>query len=190
MKHITDLEFNALFPREISQHSKLYWSSREAIDIAINWLKGCSNILDIGSGNGKFCLIGSHLITADFTGVELRKNLVDYATKIAKETKSNSIFIHDDVKNIDFTPYNGFYFYNSFAEHIRINSQFHSLDEKMIDSDEVYNFYQEILFKKLKTVKKGSLFVTHNNEGLFMPDSFELKEMTSDNELALWEKIS
>tara|TARA_B100000809_G_scaffold226147_1_gene237601 strand:+ start:168 stop:740 length:573 start_codon:yes stop_codon:yes gene_type:complete len=189
MKDITDLEFNKLFPREISQHSKLYWSSREAIDTAINWLRDCTNILDIGSGNGKFCLIGSHLIDADFTGVELRENLITHARKVAKETNSNTTFIHDDVKNIDFLKYDGFYFYNSFAEHIRIHNQFNSIDKQMEDSDDVYEFYQKVLFNKLKASRKGSLFVTHNNEGLFMPDSFELREMTNDNELALWEKI-
>ena len=188
MKTITDLEFNKLYPREISQHSQLYWSSREAIEKAISWLKDCTNILDIGSGNGKFCLIGSHLIDAKFTGVERRENLVFHAVKVAKETKSLVQFIHDDVKNINFSNYDGFYFYNSFAEHIRHNNKFHSIDKEMEDSDEVYDFYQKILHNKLTTTKKGCLFVTHNNEARFMPESFELLEMTDDNELTLWKK--
>jgi SAM-dependent methyltransferase len=189
MKHISDKEFNALFPREISQHSKLYWSSKEAIEIAVTWLKPCKNILDIGSGNGKFCLIGSHLISSKFTGVELRENLVILAKEVALNTNSNAVFINDDIKNIDFSGYDAFFFYNSFAEHISIENRFTPIDDKMTNSDVKYEFYQTILNQKLKTTKIGSLFVTHNNEGLFMPDSFELQEMTNDNELGLWKKI-
>jgi SAM-dependent methyltransferase len=186
MKNISDKEFNALFPREISQHSKLFWSSKEAIEVAIDWLSPCRNILDIGSGNGKFCLIGSHLINAKFTGVEIRETLVHHAKKVALDTKSKVIFIHDDVKHIDCSSFDGFFFYNSFGEHICTSGAF---DNQMENSDDVYEFYQNILAKKLDSTKKGTRFVTHNNEGLFMPDTFELQEMTDDNELALWVKI-
>lgn len=185
MKNISDEEFNNLFPAEISDHSKLFWSSREAIETAVNWLDGCKNILDIGSGNGKFCLIGSYLIDAQFTGVEIRETLVQHAQKIALSTNTNTSFIHDDVKNIDCSVYDGFFFYNSFGEHICTSGAF---DNQIENSDAVYDFYQNILTSKLQTTKIGTRFVTHNNEGLFMPETFQLQEMTDDNELTLWIK--
>ena len=174
-----------MFPNEISDHSKIFWSPRKAIETAVNWLDGCKNILDLGSGNGKFCLIGSHLIDAKFTGVEIRETLVLHAQGVAQSTKSKTSFIHDDIKNIDCSLYDGFFFYNSFGEHICTSGSF---DNQIENSDDVYDFYQNILTEKLKTTKAGTRFVTHNNEGLFMPDSFQLQEMTEDNELTLWIK--
>ncbi len=185
LKDITDKKFDDFFPKEISQHSPVFWCTIDQVKTATQWLKYCKNILDIGSGNGKFCLIGTQLIPASFTGVEIREVLHNHAQRVAKETKSTTHFINEDIKNSDFSTYDGLFFYNAFCEHISTNE---SIDRQLKNCDATYEFYQDILFKKLSSTAKNTRFVTLNSENLFLPDSFEL--IATNKKMELWIKTS
>lgn len=183
----SDQEFDLLFPKEISKHSSTHWSSIGSIKIAIDWLKDQKNILDIGSGNGKFCIIGSQLLNSNFTGVEIRKELVEASNQIAERLKSSTKFIHEDIKNIQFSTFDAFYYYNPFCEHLCLDD---AIDDQIQNSDELFDKYETIIGNKLALTKIGTKVVCQNNDGLFMPSSFEITEIDDINEkMVLWQKI-
>jgi len=75
--------------------------------------------LDIGSGAGKFCLIGAASTKGLFYGVEQRKELVNLCKSIAKTHQINNVEIfHSNITEISFSDYDAFYFYNPFYENI------------------------------------------------------------------------
>ena len=53
--------------------------------------KSGTKILDIGSGAGKFCLIGAIHTKGNFTGVEQRENLVAHSNKIASRYEIDNV---------------------------------------------------------------------------------------------------
>lgn len=65
--------------------------------------KPTDKILDIGSGVGKFCCIGSAVTDAHFYGVEKRKTLTNLSNKIKRNYKlKNAHFINNDFTALDF----------------------------------------------------------------------------------------
>ena len=76
-------------------------------------------VLDIGSGAGKFCVIGALHTKGTFHGVEQRRNLHIISKKLVKEFEVTNVkFIHSNIDRITFFNYNAFYFFNPFEENI------------------------------------------------------------------------
>ena len=111
-------------------------------------------ILDIGSGIGKFCIVGAQISKATFTGIELRSNLVKEAAQIAKKLNiPNVSFINDDITNIGFEHFDAFYFYNPFGEHIAVADWI----DKAIDFSEKQLFVLEkyVQYESWKVLETG-----------------------------------
>src|SRR5690606_25332680 len=87
--------------------------------------------LDIGSGSGKFCLIGSLTSPGQFVGVERRKYLCEVAKESAIRLGSSAKFSNEDAFVIDWSYYDAFYLYNPFYElkeaDVRIDSSLEGL---------------------------------------------------------------
>ena len=118
---IEDHLFNTLYPLRIKKLSERHWTSVEVAKLAADYLVDKPNckVLDIGSGAGKFCLIGAASTKGRFYGVEQRESLVKLSQRIAKKHNVNNVeFIHSNIKEISFSDYDAFYFYNPFYENI------------------------------------------------------------------------
>ncbi len=75
--------------------------------------------LVVGSGAGKFCLVGALNSKAHFFGVEQRQSLVKMANQLAEYFRiTNSSFIHADALKIDWSEYEVIYLFNSYYEKI------------------------------------------------------------------------
>src|SRR5688572_12578412 len=112
--NIEDSEFNTLYPDEIKELSKRYWTPVEVARAAAEFLVDKPNrkVLDIGSGAGKFCLVGATATNGKFYGVEQRKSLVDLSKKIAEDHNIKNVgFIHSNITQIPFSDFEAFYFY-------------------------------------------------------------------------------
>src|SRR5690606_5330162 len=84
---ISDEEFDQIYPLSIRQKSKTHWSPIKVAKTAARLLvdKPGINVLDAGSGAGKFCLIGAASTKGIFTGVEQRKQLADMSNNLFNE---------------------------------------------------------------------------------------------------------
>jgi protein-L-isoaspartate O-methyltransferase len=118
----TDTNFHQLYPPEIAALASRHWTPISIAKDAAAFLAVGQQprILDIGSGVGKFCMVGAkNHPEAFFAGIEQRPQLTNIAQKIARQLKlTNTSFITGDFTKIDFSKYQHFYFYNAFYENL------------------------------------------------------------------------
>ena len=76
--HITDEQFNTIYPTSIRRLSEKHWTPVSVAKAAAEFLvtNPGTRVLDIGSGAGKFCMVGAVHTRGFFTGVEQREELV------------------------------------------------------------------------------------------------------------------
>jgi hypothetical protein len=181
-----DCRFNELFPRVIQKRAKRHWTPVEIIEMSVDFLaeKDCK-ILDIGSGVGKFCLVGARYYPeASFYGIEQRKELYLYAQEAKAATQvDNASFIHGNFTQTDLSGYDGFYFYNSFFENLVDQDQ---IDNKVEYSTSLYNYYCRFLFKKLEKSASGTRLVTYHSLEDEVPPCFQLVDASMDLMLKMW----
>ncbi|CAN5891217.1 hypothetical protein BH11MYX2_BH11MYX2_22400 [soil metagenome] len=77
-----------------------------------------ANILDIGAGAGKFCIIAAATVGARVRGVEHRRQLVDVARTAASKVGVHVDFVHGTLEHEDASEVDGVYLFNPFAENI------------------------------------------------------------------------
>jgi len=184
-----DQDFDQLYPIRYRSISKIHWTPVDVIKIAVDWLneKTPCKILDIGSGVGKFCLLGSILSKSTFVGVEKRKNLFDQSKKTAELLEIKRVhFINENVVNIDFTDYDAFYYFNPFCEQIATSDW---IDKKSEFSVEKYGEYEQHVFFQLQKMPKGTRVVTYCSNDFSLPASYQIRNMMFEGLLVLWVKL-
>lgn len=188
-KFIEDCEFNELYPIRVKKLSLRHWTPVEVAKKAANFLVNQPNkkILDIGSGAGKFCLIGAASTNGIFYGVEQRESLVKLSKRIAKKHKIDNVeFIHSNITEISFSDYDAFYFYNSFQENIDRSCP---IDKLIAPSEELYKIYTRYLRDQLDKTAKGTRLVTYWSNWKEIPESFNLEFLDHRGALSFWKKI-
>lgn len=119
---LTDFFFDALLPKKARDLSERHWTPTEIAIRAARLLaeKPTDHILDVGSGAGKFCVLGGLSTPGKFTGVEIRKPFFEIAEGLAEEfdLEKRVRFLNQDLLTIDWKPFTGFYLFNPFYEHI------------------------------------------------------------------------
>ncbi len=169
--------------------AEVHWSSFSSIQMVVDFLDrtDSTNILDIGSGIGKFCILGAKLTNIHFTGVEIRESLHKEAVRILKKyALENVTLIHDDIKNLDFSPFDAFYYYNPFCEHIATNNWIEKSD--FLEEDKYYE-YEDIVLQKLEQKETGTIVILHYAKTLFLSENYQLLDIQQDGEITFWKKI-
>jgi SAM-dependent methyltransferase len=182
--------FHALYPASFQALARNHWTPLIVAQKAANFLaadKG-AKVLDIGSGIGKFCLIGAHYHPgANFYGIEQRKELVEYAEAARQATGlTNVSFVHGNVTDLNFAIYDHFYFYNSFYENLAIAEK---IDENITYSVELYNRYNYFLYKQLEKKPSGTRVVTFHGMDDVLPPSYLEGGNDLDDRLKYWVKV-
>jgi ubiquinone/menaquinone biosynthesis C-methylase UbiE len=172
-KYLSDIQFDSIYPKKYQEHSARHFTP---VNIAIKAAKllvdsNADKILDIGSGVGKFCCIGSKVTDANFYGIEKRKTLINLSNKIKRKYQLKTThFINSDFTDIDFKKFNGIYFFNSFHEHMDESCV---LDETSKVSLTAYKKYHADLKLKLNECLKGTKLVTYYTYKNKIPSSFQ-----------------
>ena len=145
-------------------------------------------ILDIGSGVGKFALLGAyHNPEAFFYGVEQRLELHDYAITVKNQTGiSNVEFMHGNFTELDLQGFDHFYFYNAFYENIVGEGH---IDQNIEYSVSLYHYYCRYLFKELDKKPGGTRLVTFHSTEDELPCSYQLVGSSVDLLLKMWIKL-
>lgn len=184
----SNFNFDSLLEPDFQPLSSTFWTPLDIIQKTLDWLDitDDSKILDIGSGVGKFCITGNVLSKGQFTGVEIRKNLITESERITKELQlTRAQFIHSDIKEVPFDKYNTFFFYNPFCEHLAINE---IIDDTLDLSSENHCNYEAIISEKFNLLASGTKVVTYNSNQFIFPSSYRLKKMNKTGDLVLWIK--
>lgn len=172
-KYPANSSFDKIYPKLYQEHSARHFTP---VDIAVKAAKllvdkPTDKIVDIGSGVGKFCCIGSAVTEANFYGVEKRKTLTNLSNKIKRSYKlKRAHFINSDFTTLDFKKFDGIYFFNSFHEKL---DETCILDETSKVSVEEYKKYHEDLMIKLNECKSGTKLVTYYTFKNKIPSSYQ-----------------
>jgi SAM-dependent methyltransferase len=185
---IEDEDFDARCPRNMRHLATMHWTRAAIARMATQYLVTSSDtkVLDIGSGVGKFCIVGAAFSNAFFTGVEQRKKLCDVANKIAGEYKlTNTQFIHANITSIDFSNYDAFYFYNSFHENMERTA---AIDNSIPLEPSLYFLYSKYLAEQFDKLPVGTRLVTFWSDNQ-VPISYELLYSELYGALKFWRKF-
>lgn len=184
----TDTEFDSIYPLKFRRLAENHFTPIEVARIAAEFLvtKAGVKVLDIGSGAGKFCMIGTALTTGHFTGVEQRAELVELSKRLAiKLGLANVEFINANVTAIDFSEYDAFYLYNSFQENIDSNNR---IDNTILLNPTLYNAYTTHTLAQLAALPSGTRLVTYYTTTNIIPQTFTQIDSQFEGHLTLWQK--
>jgi len=171
-KRVHEKEWNSYFGYIDEETASTHWTSFRVIRLACEFLVDSprSCILDVGSGVGKFCIMGSYLYPSKYYGFEIRSHLVEISIETMKKLKAPWIhFECTDAFEKNWNKYTGIYLFNHFYEHIAPKNQAISNDISL--STKKYHDYIYKMEEKLKTLKIGTKVVTfHGFGGEFPPE--------------------
>jgi hypothetical protein len=185
--NIGDEEFNKIYPNRLYNFARRNWTPVEVVKYAAKFLvdKPGKKILDIGSGVGKFCMIGAACTEGEFTGVEYREDLVNISSTIAKRYDLTNVkFIHSNIMDVRFKDYDAFYFFNPFLEHIDITCR---VDDSIETGAEEHKLYTNFVREQLVSMPIGTRLATYWSNLEEIPQGYQLVGGRFD-ELKFWEK--
>lgn len=169
---VTDDKFNFIYPERIQKLANRHFTPIAIAKKAAGFLahKPEAKILDIGSGAGKFCLIGAALTKGDFTGVEQRDYLYHLSNNILHcYHLPNVKFIHSNITQIKFTDYNAFYCFNPFYENLDTSA---IIDNTVKTGFEMYNLYTQYVQEQLSQLPVGTRLATYFADLKAIPNQY------------------
>ena len=182
--------FDSIYPLRYKIISKFHFTPVSVAQVAARFLvqKSGTRVLDIGSGAGKFCMIGASCTQGHFTGVEQRKNLHRLASRLAKLYAPERVeFKLSNITEVDFGDFDAVYYYNSFYENIFKET---AMDQAVILDKTMYTLYTQYMREQLSKMPPGTRLVTYFSFMDEVPGSFEVRHTDFDLKLKLWEKVS
>ncbi len=186
--HVWNAQFDRLLPFYFRRLSIMHWTpvhvARRAAQLLVTGPK--TRVLDVGSGPGKFCLVGAMATLGHFTGVEQRPHLVEFSRSFARKYAIPRVhFLRANAEDLNWSRYNAFYFYNPFYENLDPDKK---IDERVELSPALYNQYIRMAQERLAEAPSGTRVVTFHGMGGEMPDGYErvLQEFQDTGFLELW----
>lgn len=183
-----DEKFDLIYPPEIRGLSSLHWTPVAVAAEAAKLLITTSGlrVLDIGSGVGKFCLVGASLADGRFTGVEQRSDLVAAARQAASDLGLAGVeFVHGNVMEIDLADYDAFYLFNPFEENMHYG---HKIDSEVRLSPELFKKYTSHVAAQLGARPIGTRVVTYAGYADDIPACYYCESAAFGDDLKLWIK--
>lgn len=183
---ITDEDFDALYTPEMKAIADFHFTPVEVARSAAEFLApgSDSHVLDIGSGAGKFCMIGSATTSGRFTGVEQRKELHDLATHLSETLDWPRVdFRHGNIMEVSLQPFSGIYYFNAFFEHIIPDD---AIDDSIAFSRTRHTLYVLYVKQQLARMPPGTRLVTYFSYANMIPWSYESVETEFDGKLIKW----
>lgn len=185
---VSDSEFDVIYTERIKEVSAFHFTPVEVARIAAQFLaeKPGTKVLDVGSGAGKFCMIGTTCTNGCFTGVEQRESLYDLSKKLSNHySLPNLTYIHSNITDIEFKAFDAIYFFNAFHENI---VQSDPIDNSVKLDRRLYDVYSLYVKAQLDTMPAGTRLATYFSYLDEVPDSYNIKSTNFDDKLKLWEK--
>ncbi|TGN19817.1 methyltransferase [Leptospira idonii] len=191
VKNITDDDFDLILPEPLRLLSPYQWTSVSVIKSISEYLKTekVTSFVDLGSGPGKLAILLSLWNSFPVTGVEIRKELFQFADFWKKKLDIGHLkFLQRDFLNFDISLYSHVYCFNPLYEQMTGR---HSIDESLPKSSMLYVQNLIRLKEKFKELKPGTKIITYYGFGGRMPSDFKRirKIGSSSDELEVWEKL-
>jgi SAM-dependent methyltransferase len=186
---ISDDDFNSIYPDKIKQIARKHWTSVSVAKQSSEFLaeRPGTRVLDIGSGAGKFCMIGAVNTRGHFTGIEQRLELVKLSNRLSSDYDIHNIkFVHANITAVRFSEYDSFYFFNSFYENLDVVNK---IDNTVRFGIHLYHLYSMYLFEQLARLPLGTRVATYHSPTNIIPSSYRLQDTSCNGFLQFWEKV-
>lgn len=185
--------FDLAYPEAIRCRSANFWTPVAVARRAAEFLAPTpdARVLDIGSGVGKFCIVGSATTGAWFSGIEHRPHLVAIANRTARRFRvSRAEFVIGMIDDIDWSCFDAFYLFNPFEENIFADRG--ALDRSVVLSEERFWIDAAFVERKLARLPVGVRVATFHGFGGRIPPSYECvaQHRMRGGVLRLWTKVS
>lgn len=172
----SDYLFDQHLPAYVRARSRQYWTpvaiaSRVG---AIFYALGARKILDVGSGPGKFCIVaGSACPELELLGVEQRPGLIRIGKRLVDQLGLTNVqFRQANATELPWRDYDGFYFFNPFAENVfREEARF---DDSTLLSTSRFGAELLQVEQLLAMARIGTVVVTYHGLGGPIPASYDL----------------
>lgn len=186
-----DIEFDEAYPPMIRAVSSRFWTPvRVALRAARLLVTSPDDrVLDIGSGVGKFCIVGAAATGATFVGVEHRARFVSVAQRAALTLGVTSArFECSPFDLVEVQDFDALYLFNPFEENLW--DPVERLDETVPHSLERYARDTVQVEHMLARARVGTRVVTYHGFGSDIPPGFQrvLRERQRSGYLELWTK--
>jgi len=189
-RDIADADWDRIYPAKCIELSSLHWSpaavARRAAELLSRGTE--TRVLDVGAGVGKFCTIAALTTPGLFVGVERCGELVDIARATAARAQaSRTRFIHANADDIDWANFNGFYFFNPFAQILWPDLR---MIGPGISQPDEYRRLLSYTRGSLMASRPGTRVVTYFGFGGEMPSCFRLtlKQPYGNDFVECWER--
>ena len=192
MESADDAGFDAVYPEAMRLVSRRFWTpvavAKRAAELFTT--HAARRVLDVGSGAGKFVLVASRAARAiEFVGVEQRGHLVEIARRAQRALRAkNARFVEGDATESSWAAFDGFYFFNPFAENLFSDED--RLDDRVELSMPRFALHVLRVERALRSAKLGSVLVTYHGSSGRIPASFDLEhaERAGSDWLRAWIK--
>lgn len=118
-----DERFDAGYPERFRRASRRFWTPFAVAHLAASWLSEGPRrgpILDVGSGVGKFCIVGALTTGARFVGIEEREDVIAAARQAAERFDvEHLVELRHERLAVDWREdFTEIYLYNPFGENL------------------------------------------------------------------------
>ncbi|MBK8558058.1 MAG: methyltransferase domain-containing protein [Lewinellaceae bacterium] len=185
---VSDETFDRLYSASVQKIAAFYFTPVEVAKAAAAFLVTApgKKVLDIGSGAGKFCMVGASCTEGAFTGIEQRQQLHLVASELtAKHQIQNVQFLHSNIIDIRFDQFDAVYFYNAFYENIWSDFM---IDQTTETHRDLYFSYSKFVREQLDSMPPGTRLVTYFSFLEEVPASYSLQQSLFDDKLKMWVK--
>jgi hypothetical protein len=191
-RDIPDVLFDLMYPPWARRLSEQHWTPIRVARRAVELLEvdASVRVLDVGSGVGKFCMVGALTTLGQFTGVERRPHLVALAEQLTTRYGiSRTSYLTAEMGQVDWNAFDAYYLYNPFGE-VFVDASLR------IDPSRRMSF--ECARRDIRRAKRmlagapiGARVVTYCGLGDTMPSCYErlVWEAVAFGDLSLWLKV-
>ncbi len=192
-KHDIDREFDRYLPVELRVPSRNFWTPICVAARVAAWLDELSirSLLDIGSGPGKFCVVGALAGSCAYLGIEQRPRLVEVSRTLAElfRVGQRVCFLEGVFGETEAPLVDAYYLYNPFGENL-YGAEDH-LDNEVELTEERYQRDVAATERMLRDAPVGTVIITYNGFGGMIPTDYLELRRASDlpNVLRLMQRI-
>ncbi len=176
--YVDDESFDRIYPAAVRACSRRHWTPLRAIVRALEMVGADeeTRVVDVGSGAGKFCLVGALVSKATFVGLEQREGLVDVAQAVAREYGvERATYVHAEAEKVDWSGFDACYFYNPFGEFDLALEERIALDARF--TPERHRHLLRAVRARLYLAPAGTRVVTYHGLGTRMPPGYRCIEV-------------
>lgn len=188
---VTDEDFDTLYSDRVKAISEFHFTPVAVAIAAAEYLvqEPGTKVLDIGSGAGKFCVIGAACTTGMFTGVEQRESLFQKSLLLSEsEGLTNTRFLHANITEIDFQAFDAVYFFNAFFEN---NFSADPMEHAATMDKELFAAYNQYVRAQLSRMPVGTRLATYFSYLDEVPRELYADRGTGfEGKLRFWERVA